>query len=480
MDKRVILVTLLGLLLLVGQVGAESECITCHKEVTPNIVKDFLSGAMGKEGVQNPLVSEAAGGLDAIDCKNCHGSKHTTMTDFENAKIPTPDTCDSCHPEKVEQFNAGKHSLAWVAHLAMPTTEQQPAEIMRGQRGCGGCHKMGTKEETGLAEYRYGTASCDNCHTRHSFSAAEARRPEACLPCHMGFDHPQWEMYITSKHGVIYATEGDNWDWSKRLSEADYTAPTCQVCHMPDGDHNVMTAWGFLGLRVEEPDSNWAADRAIILKAIGVLDADGNPTPRLDIVKQAKVARLTMAEWQAERDKTLDICSKCHSRTFAKKVLEEGDAILRESDALFAEGIELVADLYRDGILPKPSYYQELPSYPYPDLLRFYEQATPIEEDLYLIWMEYRMRAFQGAYHINFDYMHWYGWAPLKETLVRMKAEAAELRENAEIKSKLEKTGTTSPATAVSEKGICGPIVVVLIAISVVALFAVAYTKKRR
>ena len=43
------------------------------------------------------------------------------------------------------------------------------------------------------------------------------------------------------------------------------------------------------------------------------------------------------------------------------------------------------------------------------------------------MFMEYRMRAFQGAFHFNPDYMHWYGWAPLKESLQKIKDEAASL-----------------------------------------------------
>ena len=31
--------------------GEESPCISCHKKVTPSIVKDFMSGAMGKSGI---------------------------------------------------------------------------------------------------------------------------------------------------------------------------------------------------------------------------------------------------------------------------------------------------------------------------------------------------------------------------------------------------------------------------------------------
>ena len=44
------------------------------------------------------------------------------------------------------------------------------------------------------------------------------------------------------------------------------------------------------------------------------------------------------------------------------------------------------------------------------------------------MFLENRMRAFQGAFHANPDYMHWYGWAPMKEKLRKIKAEAETLR----------------------------------------------------
>ena len=44
----------------------------------------------------------------------------------------------------------------------------------------------------------------------------------------------------------------------------------------------------------------WTSDRAIILQALGVLDPEGNPTARPEVVKQADVARLTQEAWQAE------------------------------------------------------------------------------------------------------------------------------------------------------------------------------------
>ncbi len=48
------------------------------------------------------------------------------------------------------------------------------------------------------------------------------------------------------------------------------------------------------------------------------------------------------------------------------------------------------------------------------------------------------MRTFQGAFHNSPDYMHWYGWAPLKETDRRITDEAARLRAEAEKEAAVE------------------------------------------
>ncbi len=374
--------------------AAESNCITCHKRVTPNIVKDFLDGAMGKSG--------------SVDCSDCHGKGHQSEKDVAKVQLPTEKTCQKCHQKQHDQYASGKHAAGWVAMSAMPTNGIQPHPYIQGMKGCGGCHKVGVRDEASRKDARYGSA-CDSCHTRHKFSKAEARKPEACRTCHMGFDHPQWEMWSNSKHGSIYQMEGDTG-----------RAPTCQTCHMQDGDHGVITSWGFLALRLPEDDAEWMGYRATILKGLGVLDANGKPTPRLDLVKAGNVARLTKEEWQKHRDKMINVCTKCHSESYAKTNLANGDAMIKEADKLMAEAIEIVADLYNKGIIKaekgKPAY---------PDLLTFYDTRTPIEQTLYVMFLEHRMRAFQGAFHMNPDYVTWYGLAEMKKDLVDIKAEAA-------------------------------------------------------
>jgi cytochrome c553 len=235
----------------------------------------------------------------------------------------------------------------------------------------------------------------------------------------MGFDHPQWEMYSSSKHGVRYLLKQNG-----TLSE-HVAAPTCQTCHMQGGDHEVRTAWGFLAVRLPLPeDEQWKADQVTILQALGVLDPEGNPTARLDVVKAADVARLTQEDFDRERNKMIDACKQCHAGQFAVGELAKGDDMIREADHLLAQAIREIASLYEEGVLTKPESY----AYPFPDLLTFHDAPTPIEQRLFEMHLKHRMRAFQGTFHANPDYALWYGWSEMVRDLSEIKSMAAELR----------------------------------------------------
>ena len=385
------------------------DCLDCHQKISANIVDDWKLSKHSKNGV---------------DCSVCHGDNHKTMTDFDKANIPTPETCKTCHDEQVEQFINGKHAAAWSAMKAMPTIHWQPMALIEGMKGCGGCHKIGLKSEAEIKELKaegseYGIASCDACHTRHLFSVKEAKQPQACQTCHMGFDHPQWEMYSSSKHGVRYLLK------QTAIIPESAAAPTCQTCHMMDGNHEVRTAWGFLAVKLPLPeDEKWKEDQTTILKALGVLDPAGNPTKRLDVVKSADLARLTEEDWEKEREKMVVVCSQCHSAKFAINELRKGDQIIKEADSLLASAINIVADLYKDGTLQKPKNYASA----YPDLLTFHDAPTPVEQKLFEMYLKHRMRAFQGSFHANPDYALWYGWSEMVRDLSEIKDMAVELR----------------------------------------------------
>jgi hypothetical protein len=163
--------------------------------------------------------------------------------------------------------------------------------------------------------------------------------------------------------------------------------------------------------------------RAKILQGLGVLDDKGKPTGRLGVVQAGDVARLTAESWKKERARMTEVCVSCHATSYAEGELAKGDAIIKASDKLMAEAITIIQGLYKDGILDKPKDYPMSV-----DLLRFYEVENPIEQVLYEMFLKHRMRSFQGAFHMNPDYQHWYGWAQMKKDIADIRHKAKELR----------------------------------------------------
>ncbi len=395
-----------------------NACIECHrtKGISAIALRDWELSAHA---------------LNHVGCDQCHLPEAEALKAILEAKTAcddknvrrsvSPRNCEKCHIAQTRQFADGKHAMAWDILKAMSTLRES-AFLVEGEKGCGGCHRIGRDE-----------GKCDSCHTRHRFSAAEARRPEACQPCHVGHDHPQWEMYSTSKHGSIYILEGHNWYWNKRIAEW-YTmpllkssiiprAPVCVTCHMPDGNHAVKTSWGFWALRLSEKDEEWKGYRNTIFRGLGFMDKEGNLTERFRVFMPKGEVGLTAEEWQAGRDKMIKICAKCHTYSYSKSTLEMADDMIKACDKLMAEAIEIVDGLYEDGILLEAEAYP-----PHTDLLRYYEVKYPIELRLYTMFLVHRMRAYQGAFHLNPNYQQWYGWAEMKMDLREIKDMAEGLR----------------------------------------------------
>ena len=98
--------------------------------------------------------------------------------------------------------------------------------------------------------------------------------------------------------------------------------------------------------------------------------------------------------------------------------------MIKAADSLMAEAIRIVAGLYNDGLLAKPESY----AYAFPDLLTFHDAPTAIEQTLFVMFLEHRMRTFQGTFHANPDYALWYGWSEMRRDLSEIKRGAEELR----------------------------------------------------
>lgn len=423
MKKTLLLVCIacVGISLSASTALANNECIDCHRKNSPGQVMDWEASKHSQEDVT---------------CSECHGDAHKSADDYLKAVLPNEEKCAECHSEQLTEFTKGKHNHGWSVLNAIPATHLAPDELIEGGSGCGGCHNMGIRNKKQKADqvakgYRYQNNSCDECHTRHAFSLKEAQNPKSCQTCHMGYDHPQWEMWSSSKHGVRYFVKKSG-DLPEKAA-----APTCQTCHLPNGTHENHTAWGFLGVRLPLPeDPQAAADRVTILKALGVLNPEtGEPTVIMEAVKKYDMARLDQVSWEKERNKMLDTCTKCHSRRYAKEQLDKGDAILTKADRLMADAIETVAALYKDGIIQKPAGYP----HNYPFLLTFMhtngakwdenlEELSSIDQVLVRMFMKHRMRAYQAFFHVNPDYAYWYGWNMMTQDLGEIKYMAKQMR----------------------------------------------------
>ncbi|MBI1912700.1 MAG: cytochrome C [Deltaproteobacteria bacterium] len=366
-----------------------------------------------------------------IGCNECHvpieAASEVLFTssaceDKNVRRVVSPKNCltSKCHEEQGKQFDKSKHARAWDVVVDVARSH----ELTGGEQGCEGCHRIGKDEE-----------KCDSCHTRHRFSTAWARRPETCEACHKGAEHPETEMYMSSKHGSVYRLESNTWNWFRKIAdwyggpfEAWSKSPrtaVCVTCHMDKGNHAIATSWGILAvpLVLVDGDEEWFGYRKTILKGFGVLDEEGKPTGRQDIIDAGILSELSSEEWLAQREAMVKICTQCHTETYVMEKFKNADDIMKASDALMSEAVSIVEDLYNNNVLSRKK--------PFPahgDILSFYGADTQIEQMLYRMFFNHRMRNFQGIYHIVPEYQQWYGWKEMKIELEKIKAEAEKLR----------------------------------------------------
>jgi len=362
------------------------DCVTCHEEKTPGAVAQWRASAH----------ASVEGG-----CSACHGEDHEKMK--EGKAVVDAARCGRCHEKAFHDHAASRHGIG--LHTGWGCTRNQPD---RDRSECSFCHQEGStipktriecarflkqsKEmgDLGCNRCHQVESNCATCHGNHLTDLAVARDPAVCARCHMGPDHPQWEVWETSMHGTLWGSVGDA------------VGPSCQRCHMPQGNHNVSQ-----GLTM-------------------------TPGMKLYDVKEAKEERADMVK----------ICSDCHSPSFSRRELEKGDAIREQSLTLVKEAEEILWDL-NDRRLLSPSPGERMP---HPlrganlvtDGQMLYEDTSRIERIFFKMKKYDLAKTVKGAYHQNPAYTHWLGNAELKMDLVDIRSEAQRLRERKETKEVVE------------------------------------------
>ncbi|HEY7539419.1 MAG TPA: multiheme c-type cytochrome [Methylomirabilota bacterium] len=408
-----------------------ASCATCHRKLNPTVVAQFESSAMGRAGMQNPRVTYPQ---KQLTCANCHGTDHDEIM-LTKGRVPET-MCATCHGEIYKDavqdaghsYGPGPGGLGinWERNIGVPHYKQMPRKVM--EMGCDACHaqagatdaKYWSEEQkkyvdTSSLTYRNG---CIACHTRHSFNLEEARKPEACYTCHMGPDHPNYEAYMSSKHGSIYVARGKGWDWSAPLAEAKWDAPTCAYCHML-----------YVGA-----DGTRASSHNMTRKIIWGMGAQAAGGELKDIT--------VTAENQAKRNEMIKVCLTCHAEDKARGYLESADAHKLAGDALVIEGRKILAGLYKDKLI-EPSHAQvsagllsgpRFTAIALPEGLAFhsptslYYDVTPIEREYFDMFFFSALKSYKGAFHMSPDYAWWYGYADVLGHLATIRDEGERLR----------------------------------------------------
>ena len=213
---------------------------------------------------------------------------------------------------------------------------------------------------------------CQKCHLRHEFSREQVRKPETCNACHIGPDHPQYEIYQESPHGIAYATTGENWNWeaeSGTLTVEDFPAATCQICHMS----------GF-----------------------GATSTTHDVGERLTWYLFAPISERRPA-WQDNMVRMQSVCLECHNSEFIGDFYQKADLAVESVNDFVARSDTIQNELKNAGLLTDAPF-DETFDYEYFELWHHWGRTTKFGT-----WM-------QGP-----DYVQWHGAYEILKSMTSLK-----------------------------------------------------------
>jgi len=371
--------------------NSKDECVVCHRKSTPGIVEQF--------GYSSMAAAEVA-------CQDCHqvDSDYPAAEEHEGVYIlvsPTTAMCENCHQSEVAQYNASRHGMpAYVAYAgakdlspdllavyeAIPEGSYNPdssrnaiyhlegPEVTRF--ACEVCHNIGLPAEDGSV------GQCQKCHLRHEFSLEQVRKPETCNACHIGPDHPQFEIFMESPHGIAYATGGDNYNWDAEpglMTVQDFPAPTCATCH---------------------------------LSAFGGTATTHDVGERLTWYLFAPVSERRPA-WQDNQVRMKTVCGECHNENWVDQFYLDGDALVGKVNQWVLESQDVIKPLQDNGLLTAEPFDE------------------PIDFVYFELWHHWGRTAKFGAWMQGPDYTQWHGAYELLSDMAELKEMVADKLEAA-------------------------------------------------
>ena len=430
----------------VKDIATRQQCVKCHTDESPGWValwkksthanldkirkltpKDDTYYKKAKlEAIEGNLRSLGKLGekehLKEVGCIDCHFDINTTKKadHRKDLRMATADVCANCHLQEFAERESERDTLTWPKDQwpkgrpshALDYRANVEVEVYAGmsQReiadGCTQCHINQNK--------------CDMCHTRHEFSVADSRKPEACGTCHSGADHINWEAYTMSKHGKQYEAKGSSWNWNVELKDeiakGGLAAPTCASCHMEyqgKFSHNVVrkVRWAnypFVpGIR-ENIKTAWADKR---------LDA-----------------------W-------VKTCTQCHSESHTRAYLEYMDNGTYSGLDKYDEAHEIVHKQYKEGLLTGQKDNRPKPPQPVPPGFEQFFQIywskgnnpAAIELKLFEMAEDHLVQLHVALAHQHWGFTYTVGWAAMNRAYVEINDEDTKLKEQLALQERVAK-----------------------------------------
>lgn len=409
-------------------ISPESQaCIACHAIYTPGIVNDWRSSRHARmtpamalklpeveRRISVPSVAAKYAGF-AIGCFECHGQNPEAHKDnfkhngFKINVVVSPNDCKTCHEKEVFQFSDSKkaHAIKIImenpVYHALVDSVTGVNKIVDGkivaEKGsystkhetCLGCH--GTKIEvkgmkkikTSLGEMLVpdltnwpnmgvgrenpdgSLGSCSACHPRHSFSIEVARKPYTCAQCHLEPDVPAYNVYKESKHGNLYESLYQEFDFNAVpwKSGEHFKTPTCATCHnsqvaLPDGrivaerthDFGARLWVRLFGLPYTHPQPK--SGNTTIIR-----NKDGLPLPTTFMGEPASAFLIDKAEQDKRLGVMKGVCTSCHSTQWVDGHFEKLDKTIKESDAMTLAATQLLLEAWDKNVADKSNPFDE-------------------------------------------------------------------------------------------------------------------------
>jgi uncharacterized protein with PIN domain len=396
---------------------ATLECLDCHAIYHPGIVsgweKSRHAAITPAKALQADDLSLKVSSKDipeglqqaAVGCAECHTLRpdaHAGTFEHNGYEVHTvvsPDDCRTCHATEADQYsrNIMAHAYANLAEnkvyhqlehsiLGQRTREKgrlhiTPADADTRAEACYYCHGTvlkvsGTEvRDTDAGELEFAViegwpnqgvgrinldgskGACSACHTRHTFSIEVARKPHTCKECHVGPDVPAFKVYSASKHGNIYSSKKQEWDFQAVpwTIGRDFTAPTCAACHVSllvntDGEvinarsheMNNRLSWRIFGLVYAHPQPR-SPDTTVIR------NKDGLPLPT-DFAGGFADKFLLTPEQQAAHTQTMQAtCLACHSASWVEGHWRRYQNTIKRTNAETLTATDLMREAWQRG-----------------------------------------------------------------------------------------------------------------------------------